>query len=72
MKRRDFIKSGLASVATASAIDPSGPAIGQAITPVTQGSYEERQQLVLSNQYLDSEFRDLSGGSITSQGFRNK
>jgi hypothetical protein len=69
MKRRDFIKSGLASLATASAIDPS--AIGQAITPVTEGSYVERQQLILSNQYLDWNFV-MSGGTITSQGFRNK
>ena len=69
MKRRDFIKSGLASLAATGAIDSS--VIGQAIAPGTKGTYVEGQQLTLSNQYLDWDFV-MSGGTITSRGFRNK
>src|ERR1700722_20141088 len=69
MKRRDFIKSGLASLAATSAIDSS--VVGQAIAPGTKGTYVEGQQLTLSNQYLDWDFV-MSGGTITSRGFRNK
>ena len=69
MKRRDFIKSGLASLAATGAIDSS--VIGQAIAPGTKGTYVEGQQLTLSNQYLDWDFV-MSGGTVTSRGFRNK
>ena len=61
MKRRDFIKSGLASLASARVIDPA--AIGQAIAPETAGSYVEGQELTLSNKYLDWNLLMAGGAS---------
>lgn len=69
MKRRDFIKSGLASLASASAIDSS--VIGQAVSEGATGGYVEGQKLTLSNQYLDWNFL-MTAGTLTSEGFRNK
>jgi hypothetical protein len=69
MKRREFIKSGLASLAATGAIDSS--VIGQAIAPGTKGTYVEGQQLTLSNPYLDWDLV-MSGGTVASRGFHNK
>lgn len=69
MKRRDFIKSGLASLASARVINSA--AGGQAFAHETAGSYVEGQELTLNNKYLDWNLL-MTGGSVTSRGFRNK
>jgi hypothetical protein len=66
MKRRDFMKSGLVSVASASAL--SSAVVG--IVPA-QGQYEEGRKVSLGNPYLDWNIL-LSGGSLRSVRLRNK
>jgi hypothetical protein len=66
MKRRDFIKSGLVSLASASALRPA--AFGGIHT---QGSYIEGGRIGLSNKYLDWEFT-MAGGAVMSTNLRNK
>jgi hypothetical protein len=69
MKRRDFIKSGLASLAPTRVIGSSGAR--QGLTDRDAGGYREGQKLVLTNEYLDWELL-MTGGGVKSLGFRNK
>ncbi len=66
MRRRDFMKSGLLSVASVSAFGGAAP--GQA---PTQGSYVEGQRCTLTNKFLDWELV-MTGGTIQSADLRNK
>lgn len=69
MKRRDFIKGGLASLASTSVFDSS--ALGSTAPKGEEGNYKDGKRLVLSNQYLDWELL-MMGGGIKSVGLRNK
>src|SRR5712692_2044413 len=66
MKRRDFMKSGLMSLASMSTLGPSAFSGVQ-----TQGSYAEGEKLVLSNRSLDWEFT-MAGGAVRSTNLHNK
>src|SRR3990172_5970213 len=66
MLRRDFIKSGLISLSSISALDSSSFS-----QPLAQGSYSEGQKLTLSNRCLDWNLV-MTGGTIKSLGLRNK
>ncbi len=69
MKRRDFIKSGLASLASTSALSAS--AFGSSGPKGEERKYAEGQRLILSNRYLDWELL-MTGGGVRSVGLRNK
>ncbi len=69
MKRRDFIKSGLVSLASTSAFGSS--AFGSAVPNGEEGNYAEGQRLVLSNPYLNWDLL-MTGGGVKSVGLRNK
>lgn len=69
MKRRDFIKSGLVSLASTSALSAS--AFGSSGPEEEERKYVEGQRLVLSNRYLDWELL-MTGGGVRSVGLRNK
>jgi hypothetical protein len=66
LQRRNFIKSGLVSLASVSALGSSG--FGQ---PLAQGSDSDSQKFTLSNKYLDWELL-IAGGTFKSIGLRNK
>jgi hypothetical protein len=63
MKRRDFIKQGMTSVASLGV-----PAFTQG---AGQGTYTEVQKLTLGNKYLDWDLV-MTGGTVKSTGVRNK
>ena len=66
MRRREFITSGLVSVASVSAFGAAALGESQA-----QGLYVEGQKFTLGNKYLDWELV-MTGGTIQSVGLRNK
>lgn len=66
MKRRDFMKSGLMSLASVSALRLVAFGGVQ-----TQGAYVEGGKIALSNKYLDWEFT-MAGGAVLSTSLRNK
>jgi len=66
MKRRDFMKSGLISLASFGASRPAFGGASQA-----GGAYSEGQGIVLSNKYLDWELT-MSGGAVRSTRLHNK
>jgi hypothetical protein len=66
MKRRDFIKSGLASLASTSALGSAASAERGA-----EEKYEEGRKLTLGNKYLDWNLL-MTGGTIRSVCLRNK
>ena len=66
MNRRDFVKSGLISLAAVNTLDPSAFSGVQ-----TQGAYSEGQKIVLSNKYLDWEMT-MAGGAVRSTSLHNK
>jgi len=66
MKRRDFIKSGLVSLASTNALGSAAIAdLG------AEGKYEEGRKLTLGNKYLDWNFL-MTGGTLRSASLRNK
>ena len=69
MKRRDFIKSGLASLGSVGGIPLRG--MSQPHVDSRAGEYAEGKKLTLSNQSLEWDFL-FAGGTVTSVGFRNK
>jgi hypothetical protein len=66
MNRRNFIKSGLACLASASTITAS--TVGQ---DRSEGTYVDGQKIALDNKYLGWDLL-MSGGAIQSLGVRNK
>ena len=66
MKRREFMKSGLISLASVSALRPVAGGGVQ-----THGTYVEGGKIALSNQYLEWRFT-MAGGAIISTSLRNK
>ena len=66
MKRREFMKSGLLSLASVSALRPAAFGGVQ-----TQGPYAEGGKIALRNKYLDWEFT-MRGGAVMSTSLRNK
>jgi hypothetical protein len=66
MKRRDFMKSGLMSLASVSALRPA--ALGGV---QTQGAYAEGGKIALRSKFLDWEFT-MAGGAVMSTSLRNK
>ena len=66
MKRRDFMKWGLISLASVSEV---GSASFSGVQ--TQGSYAEGQKIVLSNMYLEWELT-MAGGTLNSTSLHNK
>ena len=66
MKRRDFIKSGLASLASTSALGSTAFAEQGA-----EEKYEEGRKLTLGNRYLDWNLL-MTGGTLRSASLRNK
>ena len=66
MNRRDFVKSGLISLASVSSLGPSAFSGVQ-----TQRSYVEGQKIVLSNKYLEWELT-MAGGAVHSTSLHNK
>jgi len=66
MQRREFITSGLLSVAAASTLGPLAAAGDQA-----REKYREGQKITLANHYLEWDLV-MTGGTMQSSGFRNK
>jgi hypothetical protein len=66
MKRRDFMKSGLISLASVSALRPAALGGVQA-----QGVYIEGGKIALHNKFLDWEF-SMAGGAVLSTSLHNK
>jgi hypothetical protein len=66
MKRRDFMKSGLMSMASVSALRSA--AFGGVQTRI---AYVEGRKIALSNKYLDWEFA-MTGRAVTSTSLRNQ
>ena len=66
MIRRDFMKSGLASLVSTSALGTAA-FVGQG----AEANYEEGRKLTLGNQYLDWNLL-MTGGTIRSASLRNK
>src|ERR1039458_1866735 len=66
MKRRDFMMSGLVSLASTSAL--SSGAFGES---GADEKFEEGRKLTLGNKYLDWNLL-MTAGSIRSVGLRNK
>jgi len=66
MKRRDFMKSGLMSLASVSTL---GPSVWGGVE--TQGGYAEGEKVVLSNEYLEWELT-MGGGAVASTRLHNK
>lgn len=69
MKRRDFIKSGLVSIASKSVVGPS--AFGLTVPKGETRSYVEGKRVTLRNGFLDWELL-MAGGGVKSIGLRNK
>ena len=66
MKRRDFMKSGLMSLASLGVSGASSPGAAD----IMQG-YDEGRKIILSNQYLEWELT-MTGGSVRSTRLQNK